>query len=433
MAVKVNVQPESDSNEIVLGSTGRTMLQRSGSRSRRQDILLEGESSEDIEDYDELQLDPDTLVANSRRSLDGNYRPSGHGFDGQNDAKSEPAAFDESQRRTSIEIRLEKTDRKGRYILFADDPEIKDILRRGIERERTQAVSNNSRVRLRDLVFTRRFTTFDRQNPSASESPFFGFFTLFWIAMVLLFAQVAMHNFRDYGSILGTNQVIKQMFNHEVWLLGITDGVMCAATAEGLLFQKLVHRGWLRWERGGWIVQNIWQSAYLAAVIGWTYFREWPWTHTIFVVLHGLVFLMKQHSYAFYNGYLSAIHRRRSLLESKLKQLERMEPVASPPSSPDASKQSPGGLSRVSQSGMSTDMLENAARQRPSMATRTHTDLEHEQTYVADVAEAITSGRAIDTDQMATFENIIKSEIDDLNRELRGKSTDGKNVSSFMI
>ena len=44
---------------------------------------------------------------------------------------------------------------------------------------------------------------------------------------------------------------------------------------------------------------QIWEIFYLVAVLEWTLFREWPWTHTVFFVLHGLVMVMKQHSYAF--------------------------------------------------------------------------------------------------------------------------------------
>lgn len=65
--------------------------------------------------------------------------------------------------------------------------------------------------------------------------------------MVLIFIQLIMKNLRDYGSIFGGNQVAKLMFNHDVMLLGLTDGVMYAATFEGLLFQKLVQRGWINW------------------------------------------------------------------------------------------------------------------------------------------------------------------------------------------
>ena len=401
------------------------------SRASSEEAIKDGDDSDDMESYDDLELDPDTLVANSRSSMDESYRPAGQGLDGmdlnQSRRESVPKGSNKYNRSNSIQIKLEKTDRKGRYILTADDPEIKDILRKGIERQERESNNKKSRVRIRDLVFTRQFTTFDRQNPSASESPFFGFFTLFWLAMVLLFVQVSMHNYRDYGSILGTNQLMKMMFSHDVYLLGITDGVMFVATAESLLFQKLVLNGHLHWERGGWIIQNLWQSLYLGAVIGWTYFREWPWTHTIFIVLHGLVFLMKQHSHAFYNGYLSGIYRRRNLLQRKLEQLEQMEPNATSPTSPVMSRHGADVSTGVDLSELPTRTDDNTLKRRPSMAPRTGTDFGHEKSDVAGVARAIESGKGIDIDQMQTFEDVVRVEMEDLNKELQGKSTDGSN------
>lgn len=384
------------------------------------------DSSDDIESYDELELDPRTMVANSRRSLDEVHRPSGQSSSKATRRDSAP----ESDKRNSIHIRLEKTDRKGRYVLLADDPDIKEILRKGLEREQIERGDTKpSRTRFRDLVFTRQFTTFDRQNPSASGSPFFGFFTLFWIAMVLLFVQVSMHNYRDYGSILGTNQMMKIMFSHDVWVLGVTDGVMCLTTAVCYYFQKFViHKGWLRWERSGWAVQNIWQSIYLGAVVGWSYFREWPWTHTIFIVLHGLCFLMKQHSYAFYNGYLSGVYRRRALLEKKLKQLERMEPNASAPTSPVPSRGSADLATGVDTQELSKSPDTTTSNRRGSVGPRTSIDLNHEASDVAGVARTIESGKAIDTNQKRTFEKIIEAEIADLTTELQGKSPEGRNA-----
>lgn len=67
--------------------------------------------------------------------------------------------------------------------------------------------------------------------------------------MVLIFFQLMMKNLRDYGSMFGGNQVAKLMFNHDVILLGLTDGVMYAATYEGLFFQKLVKNGYINWAR----------------------------------------------------------------------------------------------------------------------------------------------------------------------------------------
>lgn len=386
------------------------------------------EDDDEIENYDELELDPDTLIANSRKSMDDTMRPAEGQHADTHVTGAQPGANRKltHRKRNSIQVRLEKTDRKGRYVLTADDPEIKEILRKGLEREALEANDKKVRVRFRDMVFTRQFSTFDRQNPASAESPFFGFFTLFWIAMVLVFFQTSMHNYRDYGSILGRNQLVKMMFSRDVLVLGLTDGVMFATTFVGYFFQLLVQKGYINWARGGWIMQNIWQSAYLAAVVGWAYFREWPWTHTIFAVLHGLVFVMKQHSYAFYNGYLSGVYRRRLLLERKLEQLQSMEPLSPPtsPRSPDQRDQFTADIDF----GELARKADSSNKRRPSMGPRTSTNLLGEQSDVASVASAIESGSPIDTDQMQTFEQVIKMEITDLTRELNGKSVSGANA-----
>jgi sterol O-acyltransferase len=381
-----------------------------------------GNSSDSIEDYDDLELNPETLITNSRRSLDETRQPNGRPPSSHLQRReSEPVENLNLQRSSSIPIRLEKTPQKGRYILLADDPEIKEILRKGIERQEIESGSaKSSRRRFRDLVFTRQFTTFDRQNQSESQGAFFGFFTLFWIAMVLLFVQVAMHNYRDYGSILGTNQIMKMMFSHDVLVLGITDGVMCASCVVTLILQRMVQKGWLHWERGGWIVQNVWQSAYLGAIVGWTYFRDWPWTHSIFVVLHGLVFVMKQHSHAFYNGYLSGVYRRRAALERKLKQLDNMDPITSPLTSPQAER--PGSAGFASGFDRRRSSTHAPPKARPSIGRRTGTNFTTETSDVASVAKAIEAGSPINTDQMQIFSDVIRAEISDLDRELTGKS-----------
>ncbi|USW56106.1 Putative membrane bound O-acyl transferase, MBOAT [Septoria linicola] len=367
-----------------------------------------------IDDYDDLEVDPDTLIINSRKSLDVGLRPSNAAM---TDATT--AAVDREQtkdgKRGSIQIKLERTDRKGRYILTADDPAIKEILRKGLEREEEEK-GGKKRIRFRDLVFTRQFTTFDRQNPASAESPFFGFFTLFWICMFLVFVQVALRNWRDYGSILGGNQVLKLMMSRDVVLLGVTDLIMCLATLEGYVFQKLIQHHWISWSRSGWIIQNIWQSAYLGAVIGFAYYREWPWTHTIFVVLHGLVFVMKQHSYAFYNGYLSGVHKRKQLLQDKLEELERLEPLHSPPTSPAI--ESKDFLS----SGVDLAHMRSNMKRRTSMGPKTSTNLKDEKSDVATVASAIESGQKLTAEQMELMVSIIKNELQELEKELRGKA-----------
>lgn len=47
----------------------------------------------------------------------------------------------------------------------------------------------------------------------------------------------------------------------------------------------------------------------------WPFMMHWTWTAQVFFTLHTLTFLMKIHSYAFYNGHLSETERRLSGLD----------------------------------------------------------------------------------------------------------------------
>ncbi|KAF2457446.1 MBOAT, membrane-bound O-acyltransferase family-domain-containing protein [Lineolata rhizophorae] len=323
-------------------------------------------------------------------------------------------------RRKSIQVTLESTGRKGKYILTADDPEIGDVLRHSIEDEMARAGAGGAkkpRNRFRDLVFTRQFTTFDRQNPTSYQSPFHGFFTLFWLAMALLLCRVAAQNWRTYGSVLGRNEIMHMMFDRDIVVLGLTDGVMTLSTAFGLLLQKLMAKNYLSWNRLGWIIQHVWQTFYLFSVLWWTWYREWPWTHTIFIVLHTMVFLMKQHSYAFYNGYLSQVLKRKTLLEQKLAQLETIEPLASP-----TSPESP--TLPVQVSGIESPKRESLQYRRRSLNAKTSTNLTKEQSEIAEIASALESGRPLDANQLRVFEHVIRSEIKSLDEELHAKCTD---------
>ncbi|KAJ9621643.1 Sterol O-acyltransferase 2 (Sterol-ester synthase 2) [Taxawa tesnikishii (nom. ined.)] len=238
--------------------------------------------------------------------------------------------------------------------------------------------------------------------------------------MVLMFLRVSAHNYRDYGSIFGRNEIIKIMFGREVVVLGITDLVMCLATSFGVFLHKAILKGYINWNRSGWIIQNLWQSFYLAAVVGWMLYREWPWTHTIFIILHTMVFLMKQHSYSFYNGFLSGVYRRKKMLEKKLVQLQDMQSSASAPDSPYG----PGPTS-VSSSAL--EQSSSLPQRRRSMGPRTSTNLGTETSDVAHVASAMDSGEPLNDSQMQAFERILKSEIDGLDKDLRGKCPSGSN------
>lgn len=208
----------------------------------------------------------------------------------------------DSGRRKSVQVFIEESGRRGRFVLRADDPEFRDVLRAAIEREAAK-LRGKGRSRIRDLVFTRQFTTFDRQNPRGAQSPFHGFFTLFWLAMALLLIKIAAQNYRQLGSVFGRAEILHLMIDRDLFVLLATDGLMCLSTVFCLVLQKAIAKEYLTWDRSGWILQSLWQMVFTTTIIWISFYRDWPWTHTVFIVMHDFVLLMKQHSYSFYNGY----------------------------------------------------------------------------------------------------------------------------------
>ncbi|KAI3326253.1 MBOAT family protein [Xylariaceae sp. AK1471] len=302
--------------------------------------------------------------------------------------------------------------RKKTYVVASDDAELREILRRGLKRKQEKD-SPSRRGRFSDLVFTHQFSTFDRQNKHAANSPFYGFYVLFWIALMFWIIKMAAENWRKTGSPLGTNEIMKAMFRRDVMVLLVSDGVMCALTGVSWIIQILALHDFIEWNRTGWIIQNIWQSLFIANVIGLTLVRDWPWTHTVFFVLHGLVMLMKQHSYAFYNGYLSSVYKKRRALLEKLKQLQNTEPADSPSAtSPSISSLSTSHLERLPLATEYQERQISLARSKPN-----------EPGDIEIISRAIEEGQPLDLDQLQMFERLIKWEVDALTDELRGKAT----------
>ncbi|KAK2039957.1 MBOAT family protein [Colletotrichum somersetense] len=317
---------------------------------------------------------------------------------------SETSSVDESLR--------DDNGRLKTYVLSPDDHELRDVVRRGLEREKDPKRPTRP-TKFSDLVFTRRFSTFDRQNQQTASSPFFGFYTLFWIVVTLFVVKIGASNWKATGSPLGTNDIMKIMFRRDVVVLLASDGVMCAATGVSWILQRLIFAGYMDWDGFGWIVQNMWQSVFIGSAVGLTLIRDWPWTHTVFFVLHALIMLMKQHSYAFYNGHLSSAYKRRKYLLSKLKKLESVPPVESrSATSPSASAVSLSHLANPPSAAEMEGRRQSVAHARGS----DETDLDR-------ISRAIESAEPLDADQIRVFERIIRWEVDGLTDELRGKAT----------
>lgn len=77
------------------------------------------------------------------------------------------------------------------------------------------------------------------------------------MGVALLLIRISANNWRTYGSIFGGNEIVRLMLSHDVVMLGLTDGVMCASTVVSLFLQKIIAYGYLNWNRSGWILQNV--------------------------------------------------------------------------------------------------------------------------------------------------------------------------------
>ena len=216
--------------------------------------------------------------------------------------------------------------------------------------------------------------------------------------------KVAANNWRHYGSIFGRNEIVRLMLSRDVLILGITDGVLCGVTGVSLMIQRLVYSGYIDWTRSGWMIQNIWQCLFLGAFIGFTFIRQWPWTHSVFITLHTITMLMKQHSYAFYNGHLSDVYKKKTVLEQKLKHLDDAELTS--PESPRAyatSYMDAAGLNQLSH------------RRKSNVGVPEDADKD-----ISSIASAIEADAPLSLDQTRSLRKLITWEIDALNEELRG-------------
>lgn len=125
---------------------------------------------------------------------------------------------------------------------------------------------------------------------------------------------------------------------------------------------------------------------------------------------------MKQHSYAFYNGHLSSVYKKRQQLQKRLKQLESISPVASP-----SKTNSPPSTAISTSHLLQRPSASKYRERRLSMSKGTLTD------GMERISQAITSNEPLDVEQQQLFERMIKWEIDALTDELKGKATNPSN------
>lgn len=119
------------------------------------------------------------------------------------------------------------------HIFTDDDKGIQDLL------HKTSQLAKDPRAvrkpaKFSGLVFTHRLTAFDPHNAAAANSPFAGFYTLFWLSVALFVFKISAKNWHQYGNPLGSNEIMKTMFSR--------DGKF-SASSEALLTPLLIDNG----------------------------------------------------------------------------------------------------------------------------------------------------------------------------------------------
>jgi len=217
------------------------------------------------EDFDNMTSSPAAMVVRHRKGVSTN--PLDEASQLRNHDQDSP------QRPSPAPLKIQTTATakpapNGIIITSPNNPAIRDAVRHSLQHishasssnpptTNTRATRRGSRPKFSDLVFTRKFSAFDRQNHDAANSPFHGFFTLFWMAVFFFVVKIGLDNWKSYGSPLGTNEIMRSMFRRDVLVLLVADGVMCGVTGVSWVLQRVVRRGWFDWDGVGWVVQNV--------------------------------------------------------------------------------------------------------------------------------------------------------------------------------
>lgn len=147
------------------------------------------------------------------------------------------------------------------------------------------------------------YTIFD--SPEWHNSQFTGFYVLFWVVITVLSVRILLMNYLETGSPLQTN--IIGTLTEDLTHVALVDFVMYLCLYPVYFGQLLVAKGYVNWYSWGWIVQHIYQAAFLGTFVGYARMQNLPWIAQIFLTLHALVQLMKMHSFAVFNGYMKTL------------------------------------------------------------------------------------------------------------------------------
>ena len=127
----------------------------------------------------------------------------------------------------------------------------------------------------------RLFPTVDYENrvshfdPDSAHRDFRGFFTLFWIGLVIMVITAGLKNIKNTQNVLRTS--IFSLFTVDLWQLGLAEAGMVSSTLICLFLQQQYQKGALSWQREGHVLQHVVQSIWLGIWVYLPFYLKWEW------------------------------------------------------------------------------------------------------------------------------------------------------------
>lgn len=142
----------------------------------------------------------------------------------------------------------------------------------------------------------------------------YGFYVLFWVILGTSTIRALIVNYISTGRLLEDNVV--RILRRDIFKVALTDLFMYLCMYVTYFLQRLVKANIVDWQGIGWKLQYVWHFTFLLTFIAVARLGDYPWIARIFLLLHSLTMLMKQHSYAMYNGHMHAIENELVVCQS---------------------------------------------------------------------------------------------------------------------
>lgn len=186
------------------------------------------------------------------------------------------------------------------------------------------------RSKFSDIEFyTTPTTIFDAEYFKNSE--FFGLYILFWLGTGFLMLSNVVQSYFESNVPFYERPVAKTL-GKDVLKIGITDLGMYLTSYGAYFIQWACLKEYLHWNSLGKVIHVLFEFGHFLLWLKFAEDAEFHWIGKVFLCLHGVVFLMKMHSYGFYNGYLWNILDELVFSESYLERLEDNDGTTTLPS-----------------------------------------------------------------------------------------------------